>query len=123
MGKRVSFGMQVLVSYLAIVAFIPQIVVAEPVSGLEGQVSLSGWLTVLVGDPGPGAGLEPVTIYTLTDDDGHQTRLLLNADLIRPLGGTMAINRKRVKVVGVPSNKFAGVASVLSIALDVENIK
>lgn len=45
----------------------------------------------------------------LIDDQGRWTRLLLDKDLIRPFGGPLAFNRKRVKIVGermsVPSKE------------------
>ena len=64
------------------------------------QVSLSGWFTIIWGDPNPGSGGEPIEIYMLMDDTGQSTQLLLNEDLARPLGGILALNRQRVVVVG-----------------------
>ena len=66
----------------------------------EQQVSLSGWLTIIWGDPKPGSGGKPIEIYMLTDDTGRSTQLLLNEELARPLGGILALNRKRVIVEG-----------------------
>ena len=99
----------------------PQIVVAEGPSATTGQVSLSGWLSVIIGDPPPGHGRGPSIIYTLSDDEGGSAQLLISEELAGHLGGLWALNGKRVKVVAVPSSNPAGPARVLSIGLDLIN--
>ena len=64
------------------------------------QAALSGWFTIIWGDPKPGSGGEAIEIYMLTDDTGQSTQLLLNEELARPLGGILALNRKRVIIEG-----------------------
>ena len=82
------------------------------------QISLSGWFTTTWGDPKPGSGGRPIEIYMLTDDSGRSTQLLLDEGLIRPLGGILALNRKRVIVGG----RWVGTAvlEMQSIQLDTE---
>ena len=56
--------------------------------------------------------------YMLIDDQGLWTRLLLDEPSIRRLGGPLAMNRKRVTVVGVPLASPAGAIRVVHIALE-----
>ena len=46
------------------------------------------------------SGLAAKTIYTLTEDSGERHELLIDVELMRPLGGPIALNRKRVTVEG-----------------------
>ena len=73
--------------------------------GQSGQeVSLSGWFSIIWGDPEPGSNREPVEIYMLTDDTGHSTQLSLTEQLARPLGGILALNGRRVTIEGTWSS-------------------
>ena len=46
------------------------------------------------------SGLVAETIYALTEESGERHELLIDIELMRPLGGPVALNRKRVTVVG-----------------------
>ena len=73
------------------------------------QVSLSGWFTVIWND---------TTHYFLTDDQGRWTELLLDEQMTKPFGGPLALNRKRVKILGVSVAAPPGAVRVLSIAFE-----
>ena len=60
-----------------------------------------GLLHLLWGDE-LGSNVAEGPIYLLMDDQGEWTELLLDEELVRPLGGSLALNRKRVVVTGDP---------------------
>ena len=62
--------------------------------------TLTGWFTFIVADYPSDTGLTSETTYFLTKDSGEQHELLIDVELMRPLGGPVALNRKRVTVVG-----------------------
>ena len=62
--------------------------------------TLTGWFTFMVADYHTESGLAAETIYTLTEDSGERHELLIDIELMRPLGGPIALNRKRVTVMG-----------------------
>ena len=64
------------------------------------QQTLTGWFTITVADYLTESGLVSETTYALTEDSGERHELLIAIDLMRPLGGPVAVNRKRVTVVG-----------------------
>ena len=64
------------------------------------QQALTGWFTFIVADYPSASGLVSETTYFLTEDSGERHELLIDADLMRPLGGPVALNRKRVAVEG-----------------------
>jgi len=64
------------------------------------QVSMSGWFHVVWHDTRQGRALDEESIYVLDDGTGRWTRLLASATQMRPLGGPLALNRKRVIVTG-----------------------
>ena len=55
--------------------------------------------------------------YFLADDQGRQTRLLLDDDTIRRVGGALRFNRKRVTVVGERMDAPPDAIRVVSIKL------
>lgn len=57
--------------------------------GVAGDRSLSGWFNIVWNDR---------PHYFLADGRGSMTELLLDEDLVRPLGGARALDRKRVVV-------------------------
>ena len=71
---------------------------AQPVAAQ--QQTLSGWFTITVTDYRTASGLVAETSYGLTEDSGARHELLIEGALLRPLGGPVALNRKRVIVVG-----------------------
>ena len=64
------------------------------------QETLTGWFAFIVADYPPESGLDPETTYTLTEDSGERHELLIDVELMQPLGGLVAVNRKRVTVEG-----------------------
>ena len=62
--------------------------------------TLTGWFTFIVADYPSASGLVSETTYFLTEDSGERYELLIDGDLMRPLGGPVALNRKRVTVEG-----------------------
>ena len=62
--------------------------------------TLTGWFTFMVADYPTDAGFISETTYILTENSGARHELLVNTDLMQPLGGPVALNRKRVTVVG-----------------------
>ena len=86
------------------------LIVASPLAEAE-EVSLSGWFTVIWNDR---------TRYFLSDDQGLWTELLLEEEMVKPLGGPLAVNRKRVKIVGERVAAPPGAVRVLSLAFDLE---
>lgn len=78
-------------------------------SSPEEEVSLSGWFTVIWNDR---------TRYFLIDDQGRSTELLMNEEIAKPLGGLLALNRKRVKIVGERVAESPGTVRVVSITFE-----
>ena len=62
--------------------------------------TLTGWFSFTVADYPPESGLAPEITYTLTEDSGERHELLIDIELMQPLGGPVALNRKRVTVEG-----------------------
>ena len=62
--------------------------------------TLTGWFSFIVADSPSEAGLVSEVTYILTEDSGERHELLIDIDLMRPLGGPVALNRERVTVVG-----------------------
>lgn len=73
------------------------------------QVSLLGWFHVIWNDR---------PHYVLIDDQGRSTQLVLDEAVVKPFGGPRALNRKRVKVTGVPEAAPPGAIRVVSIELE-----
>lgn len=75
------------------------------------EVSITGWFTtVWNGDPR----------YFITDDHGRTTRMLLDADLGRPYGGLLELDRTRVTITGQMVEDPPGAIRVCSIAVEGE---
>ena len=62
--------------------------------------SLTGWFSFIVADYPTESGLTSEITYVLTEDSGERHELLIDIDLMQPLGGPMTLNRKRVTVEG-----------------------
>ena len=62
--------------------------------------SLTGWFSFIVADYPTESGLASEITYVLTEDSGERHELLINVELMQPLGGPVALNRKRVTVGG-----------------------
>src|SRR5215510_2762097 len=94
-----------------------------PESALAQGQSLSGWLHVIWADPSPDANSEPGPRYVLIDDQDQWTEVKLDEDRLRPLGGPLAFNRKRVTVAGEweeeqPSGQRGGFAHRRRLRVD-----
>ena len=90
------------------------------------QATLSGWFTFIVADYPSEAGLTSETTYFLAEDSGERHELLVDAALLKPLGGPVSLNRKRVAVVGEWEQGGSGTTArfrVSSIGLVVSPLK
>jgi hypothetical protein len=58
-------------------------------------VTITGMFTTIWSQAGDGGAL-----YTITDDQGQDTKLLMEDETAKPLGGPLALDRKRVTIVG-----------------------
>ena len=66
------------------------------------DVTVSGVLDVIWGDPPPGSTAQPHEKYLLADEQGTQWSLELDEEVARAAGGVLALNGKQVHVVGQP---------------------
>jgi len=64
-----------------------------------------GWFSIIWGDSLEGTSQ---TVYTLTDDRGQTTILMLDETLAQSLGGVLSFNRKYVNVQGVWASPLTG---------------
>ena len=62
--------------------------------------TLTGWFTFIVADYPSDSGLTSETTYFLTEDSGTRHELLIDIELMQPLGGSVVLNRRRVTVEG-----------------------
>ncbi|MDD5559579.1 hypothetical protein, partial [Candidatus Methylomirabilis sp.] len=93
-GRIAARWMALLLAILMVAyAMAPQSVAAQ-------QEALSGRFQVTWGDPPPGSNLDAVQAIAMIDDQGQWTSVALDEALTRPFGGPLALNRKRVKIVG-----------------------
>lgn len=61
---------------------------------------MTGWFSIVWGDPAPGSNLPPTSQYFLTDDQGVMTELLLDESVVQDAGGVVSLQRQRVTIVG-----------------------
>ena len=86
--------------------------------------TLTGWFTFIVADYPSEDSLASETTYVLTEDSGERHELLIDIELMRPLGGPVALNRKRVTVEGeweqsgAATEKFRVSSIELAVSLD-----
>jgi hypothetical protein len=75
------------------------------------SVTITGWFaTIWNGEPH----------YSITDDKGQTTQLLVSEEVASSLGGPLALDRKRVTVSGEIVNDPEGALRVLSIRFEEE---
>ena len=72
-------------------------------------VTITGWFTTVWN------GGEH---YFITDDQGITTRLLLDEEITTPLGGPLALDRKKVTVSGEIVSDPPGALQVLSVRIE-----
>ena len=112
-----SLGVSLLMVLFALLAIV-QVRLVGSIGGIsleadraaaEQPIALSGWFTVIWNHR---------THYFLTDDQGQWTELLLDEEMVKPFGGPLAFNRKRVKIAGERVAAPPGAVRVLSIAFE-----
>jgi hypothetical protein len=70
------------------------------------QVTITGWFTTIWnGKPH----------YSITDDQGQVTQLLLDDETAKPLGGPLELDRKRITMVGEIISDSPRIVRVLSV--------
>ena len=70
------------------------------------QITITGWFTTIWdGEP----------LYSITDDQGQTTQLLLDDETAKPLGGPLELDRKRVTIVGEIISDSPRTVRVLSV--------
>ena len=85
---------------LALVFFLPGMwAIRTPPVYAQNQ-TLTGWFSFTVADYPTESGLAAEITYTLTEDSGTRHELLIDSELMQPLGGPVTLNRKRVTVEG-----------------------
>ncbi|MBE0585905.1 MAG: hypothetical protein IH612_19365 [Desulfofustis sp.] len=65
----------------------------------EGDVSLTGWLTVICGDEASGASIGP--FYHLTEENGTTTALIITESVRQRVGDVLSLNGRYVGVTGM----------------------
>ena len=81
------------------ISLILSLLVFTPPAAAQDE-TLTGWFTFMVADYPTESGLASEVTYELTEDSGERHELLIDVALMQPLGGPVALNRKRVTVVG-----------------------
>ena len=79
---------------------------------LPNTVIITGWFTT-VWNGGPH--------YSITDDQGQTTLLLLDDEIAKPLGGPLELDRKRVTIVGEITRDSPRTIRVLSVKFENPN--
>lgn len=89
---------------------LPDVTTRAALAGTQAaaQSSITGWLTILWGDSGP--GIDPVSPihYYVTSGDGTKTELVLNEETARLAGTLLQLNRQRVTVTGMLVQNASG---------------
>jgi len=70
------------------------------------KVTITGWFTTIWNS-------EPH--YSITDDQGQTTKLLLDDETAKPLGGPLELDRKQVTIVGELISDSPMIVKVLSV--------
>ena len=78
----------------------------EPAAAPGGQVEITGWFTTVWNGEAQ---------YFITDEQGQTTQLLLEEAVARPLGGPLALDRKRVTILGEVVNGSPRIVRVTSV--------
>lgn len=103
---------------ILLLAFISISCVAGPGPEPQKTVTLIGWFNVVWGDPLPESRLPPRIEYSVTDDNGKHTVLLIDEKLINQAGGIRLLSRSRVKVIGIPHKEIKNTIRVSSIVVE-----
>jgi M6 family metalloprotease-like protein len=95
--------------------------ISQPVSAQDpGPAEMGGWFNILWADAPDGSA--PPPLYVFTDDNEQKSILLMDEALAAPLGGVLALDRRRITIRGTQQEASAltgGVSAILveSIAL------
>ena len=71
----------------------------------SGDVDLSGFFSVMYGDPPPDSGLPAIIEYWLTDEEGRDWLLVFDEEVYRPAGGLRQFDRAQVEVEGTATDE------------------
>jgi hypothetical protein len=77
------------------------VLIAMPAWAAAQEVTRSGTLTAVWGDPPPASTAPPVLQWYLTDDRGRAVEVAIPSDVLRRAGGVLALDRQRVQARGV----------------------
>lgn len=90
---------------------------AEPQAASSQEVTISGVLSAVFGDPPPGSSLPAKVYYVLTDAQGQRWNLSMG-NAATPLGGPLALNRANIQVTGnrTPGTNQVSVRAISPLA-------
>ena len=102
-------------SVMTVVAVVLAFAGWQPAQAQSGEPSvLSGWFAILWRDGRAGSSV-PAPLYTLTDDSGQRTSLLMDESLAARLGGVLSLDRRRVTVSGTLLRSAAAQGNVATL--------
>ncbi|KPK89405.1 MAG: hypothetical protein AMJ88_17615 [Anaerolineae bacterium SM23_ 63] len=82
-----------------------------PTQTPEGTLTVSGWFTIV---------WNAETHNFITSDEGHTVEVLLDEQLTKPHGGPLALDRRRVTIVGVILSDAPMILQAQSIAREAD---
>jgi M6 family metalloprotease-like protein len=89
-----------------VAAVLALITTASAASSAQAQdVTATGILTAIWGDPHPSSSATPALRWSLTDDRGQVVDVTISDDVLRRAGSTTALNLRRVRVRGVTERR------------------
>ena len=101
------FGWALLTIVAALLSLVP-----TPAPAASNELVLTGWITVRsIHQPGVSDQLD----FTLTDDQGVRTRLLIDRAVLAANGGARALDRQRVTILGEPGVPPPGSSSAVRV--------
>jgi M6 family metalloprotease-like protein len=113
-GKRPrrSFGARAILIILALLGLVGGAAANTAAQPGPQLAVLDGILSIQWGNPAPGTGRDPQTIYTLTDSQGQQHQLAIDLNRIHAPMGILSYNRKHVAIRGVLAARASGSATI-----------
>lgn len=97
--RRVDRSRRLIALLLALLLVSSTALIAPPPAGAA-ESERSGLLNVVHGDPRPGSGDAPMTLYTLWEGGDRHTRLDIPRHVIASAGGELALRQQSVTVRG-----------------------
>jgi M6 family metalloprotease-like protein len=122
-GSRRSFGARAILIILALLGLVGGAAANTAAQSGPQLAALDGILSIQWGNPAPGAGKAPQTIYTLTDSQGQHYQLAIDLNRIHAPMGVLSYNRKHVSIRGVLASRAGGSATIAVdslVAVDAE---